>query len=73
MFRLIPSRLMVAAVTFLVAVGAYLAAPPAPRAASADCGPNSGNLCWKNESCAGILWFKQCTTEYKYYDMVEVE
>ena|GEM_PF-1479717 len=45
-----------------------LAASPSPQtAAEASCGPNDGNLCWSDESCASILFFKQCTTKYKYY------
>jgi hypothetical protein len=45
-----------------------LAASPSPQtAAEAPCGPNNGNLCWSDESCLNILFYKQCTTKYRYY------
>jgi hypothetical protein len=52
----------------LLLSGFLLAASPEPQAASAsDCGSNSGELCWQNESCAWFVFFKMCTTKYKYY------
>jgi hypothetical protein len=48
--------------------GFLLAASPEPQAASdSDCGANEGQLCWQNESCASFIFFKMCTTKYKYY------
>lgn len=45
-----------------------LAASPEPRAAEeGDCGANEGNLCWENESCLWLLFYRQCTTKYRYY------
>lgn len=45
-----------------------LAASPQPQAAAdADCGAYGGNLCWENQSCVSIIFFKMCTTKYKYY------
>ncbi len=31
------------------------------------CGPYDGPMCWSNESCINIIFYKQCTTEYKYF------
>lgn len=53
--------------TFLAALALLLASPAQPEAASADCGDNAGNICWENESCVDILFYDQCTTEYRYY------
>lgn len=52
---------------FLAALALLLASPAQPEAASAGCGDNSGDVCWENESCVDILFYDQCTTEYKYY------
>jgi hypothetical protein len=52
---------------FLAALALLLASPAQPEAASASCGDNSGDICWENESCVDILFYDQCTTEYKYY------
>lgn len=49
------------------ALALLLASPGTPEAASADCGENDGNICWENESCVNILFYEQCTTEFKYY------
>lgn len=54
-------------VTFAAAAGLALVTPAEPRAASADCGENTGPVCWQNESCVNILFYEQCTTDYKYY------
>jgi hypothetical protein len=62
-------RLAVGAVTFLAAAALALGTPSQPRAASADCGDNAGSVCWENESCLDILFYEQCTTEYKYYKL----
>ena len=34
------------------------------------CGPYDGPMCWSNESCINIIFYKQCTTEYKYFGRV---
>lgn len=68
MKRFIHHRFIMAAITFVIASGFYLAAPPAPRAASAECGPNSGKLCKTNHACVTILFFNQCTTDHYYYE-----
>jgi hypothetical protein len=48
--------------------GFLLAASPEPQAASdSTCGAYDGKLCWQNESCASFIFFKMCTTKYKYY------
>lgn len=60
-------RLAVGAATFLAAAALALATPSQPRAASADCGGGYDVVCWQNESCLDILFYEQCTTEYKYY------
>lgn len=67
MLRRFCRRAVLAALTFLIAGGVYLSAPPAPRAAATDCGAYDGSLCWQDESCINILFYKQCTTRYKYY------
>lgn len=60
-------RTWVGAGSLLAALALLLASPARPEAASADCGQNSGSVCWENESCVNILFYEQCTTEYKYY------
>lgn len=45
----------------------FVTSPSPQMAAEAPCGPNNGNLCWSNESCVSLLFYKQCTTKYKYY------
>lgn len=60
-------KLAVGAATFLAALALALTTPAQPEAASAGCGENSGNVCWENESCVDILFFNQCTTDYRYY------
>jgi len=46
-----------------------LAASPEPQLASdADCGANDGNVCWSNEECLNLLFYRMCTTRYKYYE-----
>ena len=60
-------RWTVGVATFVAALGLALVTPSEPRAASADCGENSGSVCWENKSCLDILFYKQCTTEYRYY------
>lgn len=60
-------RLSVGVGALLGAVALLLASPTQPQAASADCGENSGSVCWENESCVDILFYEQCTTEYRYY------
>ena len=44
-----------------------LVSVPGAEAAEADCGANDGNKCWENQSCINVLFYKQCTTKYKYY------
>lgn len=61
-----PTRLALPA-TFLFS-SLLLAASPSPQAAAeAPCGPNDGQLCWSDESCINIIFYKQCTTRYRYY------
>ena len=62
------SRLYASALSFLAAAGLYLAVPDQPQAAAATCsGSNTGKVCWENESCVEMLFYKQCTTTYKYF------
>lgn len=61
------TRLSMGAGVFLAALALLLASPAQPEAASADCADNDGPICWENESCVDILFYDQCTTEYKYY------
>ena len=68
MINSIGSRTRASLVAFLAAAGAYLVSPASPQAAASSCsGMNSGKVCWQNESCVDILFYKQCTTTYKYY------
>lgn len=60
------NRIALAAL-FALTAAAFLVSPSPQYASEADCGPNSGKVCFANESCAGFLFFKQCTTKYKYY------
>lgn len=60
-------RLTTAAGAVLGAAALLVASPGTPEAASADCGENAGNVCWKNEACATFLFYKHCTTEFKYF------
>lgn len=71
MLRSIGRRTGLAVLTFLMAGGVYLSAPPAPRAAATDCGSNSGNKCWENQECVTLIFYKICTTRYKYYPAKE--
>lgn len=73
MIRSTVKRLAVALTTLGMAVAIHLALPETPRAAESGCGPNSGNICWENESCFGIIWYRQCTTTYKYYPAASEE
>ena len=50
----------------LAAALAFLGAPDS-RIAAAECGGPGEVLCKENEACAGILWFRQCTTTFDYY------
>jgi hypothetical protein len=52
---------------FTVAVLVLAAAPAEPRAEETLCGSYDGNVCQKNESCIWILFYRQCTTTYRYY------
>ncbi len=62
------SRLIAGAITFLASTALFLAVPDRPHAATSSCsGTNTGKVCWQNESCVNILFYKQCTTTYKYY------
>ncbi len=62
------SRLIVGALTFLASTALFLAVPSRPHAATWSWnGTNTGKVCWQNESCVDILFYKQCTTTYKYY------
>ena len=63
------SRLIAGAITFLASTALFLAVPDRPHAATSSCnGTNTGKVCWQNESCVNILFYKQCTTTYKYYE-----
>jgi hypothetical protein len=53
---------IVAAVVLLIAT-----APAEPRAQAGSCGANDGNICQQDEQCVWILFYKRCTTNYKYY------
>lgn len=60
-------RLVAGALTLLATAGIYLALPGQPQAAASSCSAtNSGNVCWENESCVNMLFYKQCTTTHKY-------
>ena len=64
-----PSRpkFLASALTLLITAGLYLAVPGQPEAAASSCSAtNSGNVCWENESCVNMLFYKQCTTTHKY-------
>jgi hypothetical protein len=64
----IRSRLIAGATTFLASTALFLAVPAQPSAQTSSCsGTNTGKVCWQNESCVDILFYKQCTTTYKYY------
>ena len=68
MRNLTRSRLIAGAITFLASTALFLAVPGRPHAATSSCsGTNTGKVCWQNESCVDILFYKQCTTTYKYY------
>jgi len=70
--RSIHARLAVPAAFLFSAF--LLAASPEPQAASdSDCGSNDGSLCWSNESCVNIIFFKMCTTRYRYWVKVDQE
>ena len=61
------SRLHASALTFLAAAGLYLAVPGQPEAAASSCSAsNNGKICWENESCVWVLFYKQCTKTYKF-------
>ncbi len=53
------------------AAGLFLAlgglALEAPSLEASSCGGPGEYLCKENTSCAGILWFRQCTTTYDYW------
>lgn len=60
-------RLLAGALTLLATAGIYLAVPGQPQAAASSCSAtNSGNVCWENESCVNMLFYKQCTTKHRY-------
>ncbi len=62
------SRLIAGAITLLASTALFLAVPGRPHAATSSCnGTNTGKVCWQNESCVDILFYKQCTTTYKYF------
>ncbi|MCZ6825262.1 MAG: hypothetical protein V3S91_08320 [Gemmatimonadota bacterium] len=62
------SRLIAGALTLLASTALFLAVPGQPHAATSSCnGTNTGKVCWQNESCLNLLFYKQCTTTYKYY------
>ncbi len=62
------SRLLAGAITFLASTALFLAVPGRPHAATSSCnGTNTGKVCWQNESCVDILFYKPCTTTYQYY------
>jgi len=55
----IPGLALVGALTFLSAPGGQVAA--------SECSSGSPHLCWQNQNCINIIFYKQCTTNYKYY------
>lgn len=52
----------------LLAGAAFFTAAPDTSIAAAECGGHGEVLCKQNESCAGILFFRQCTTTYDYWN-----
>lgn len=56
----IPGLLLAGALAFMAA--------PATNVAASDCGAHGGELCWENQSCVNIIFYKQCTTKYKYWE-----
>lgn len=56
----IPGLLLAGALAFLAAPGSQVAA--------SECGSGGGEKCWENQSCFNVLFYKQCTTKYKYYE-----
>ncbi len=60
-------KLLASVASLVLALSLHLAVPSLPRAEAADCGANDGQVCWQNQSCINILFYKQCTTTYKYY------
>lgn len=73
MLERLATRAGMTAIAFLIAAGAYLSAPAQPRAQSSDCGANDGNVCWMTQECTTFLFYKICTTRYKYYPGGKVE
>ncbi|TVP56824.1 MAG: hypothetical protein EA351_07295 [Gemmatimonadales bacterium] len=61
----LPSLMLAATVAFLGA--------PSSQIAAATCGGPGEVLCKTNEACAGILFFRQCTTTYDYWQSDEEE
>ncbi len=55
----IPGLLLAAALAFVAA--------PADQVAASECGSGGGNLCWEDQACINIIFYKQCTTKYRYY------
>jgi hypothetical protein len=51
----------------LAAALAFVAAPDSQLSAS-ECGGPGGQLCKENESCAGFIFYRQCTTTYDYWN-----
>lgn len=67
MLRRIGTRVWMTALAFAVAGGLYLGAPPERVQAADDCGAFNGKTCSEQNDCAWFLFFRSCTTKYKYY------
>jgi len=55
----IPGLALLGALTFFSAPGGQVAA--------SECSSGTPHPCWENEACINIIFYKQCTTKYKYY------
>jgi hypothetical protein len=56
------------ALPIMLLAGAFtFAVTPDTRIAAAECGGPGTSLCKTNEACAHFIFFRQCTTEYDYY------
>jgi hypothetical protein len=62
------SRRVTTVLGLALASALSLASPMRPSALLADdCGHFSGKECSHTEACVNILFYKMCTTKYKYY------
>jgi hypothetical protein len=67
------TRLRPLAALIAVAVGLALAALRPPGLEASTCGGPGKYVCKINQSCATILFFKQCTTTYDYWKLTVEE